>query len=219
MKKALLLMALFAGSLLSANAQDHLSAYVKPGEVKQLAIQLANDLNDYTAFQMTINLPEGMTFAGDPVLSNRKDAHQVHFKKSDDNKTMTVATFSFEEADGVKTGNLAFKNKKGAVLLVDVNVTGTFKETSCDVSGITVSNVEFVKKSDLTGSDLALASQGKLGDVNGDKKLDTVDATLILMKSGSMTFTGTYNEEAQDVDCDGVLNTVDATEVLLETLR
>ena len=42
MKKALLLMALFAGSLLSANAQTAapVTAFVKPGTTQWLAIQL-----------------------------------------------------------------------------------------------------------------------------------------------------------------------------------
>ena len=57
MKKALLLMALFAGSLLSANAQTAtadrtLTAFVKPGETQWLAIQLNNGSDKYVAFQL-----------------------------------------------------------------------------------------------------------------------------------------------------------------------
>lgn len=187
MKKALLLMALFAGSLLGANAQtataDHLTALVKPGTQKQLTIQLKNGI-DYTAFQMKISLPDGMTFAGDPALSNRSDSHQIHFSKSTDNKTMTVAVFSYEETGGTKKGNLAFKENKGPVLLVNVTidpeVLGAFKNESCDVSGITVADVEFVQNSDLKGKALALTSVGKLGDTNGDKKINGTDASKVV---------------------------------------
>jgi len=212
-------MALFAGSLLSANAQDHLSAYVQPGATKQLAIQLANGV-EYTACQMKITLPESLTFAGDATLSNnRSDAHQIQSSTSSDNKTMTVAVFSYEEKDGTKKGNLAFKNAKGAVVLIPVTVTGVFKETSCDVSGITVSDVEFVKKSDLKGTALALTSTGKLGDVDGNGKLNTVDASLILMKLVGNSIPDEYDVEAEDVEPNGTLNTVDSSEILKELVR
>lgn len=217
MKKTLLLLALIAGSLLSANAEDRVSAYVKPGVTKQLAIQLKNDV-DYTAFQMKIALPEGVTFAGDPTLVDaRKNAHQLHFNKADDNKSMTVVVFSYEEGESA-SGNLAFKNNKGAVVLVDVNVDGAFKST--DVSGIAVSNVEVVKNEDLKGYELP-ATVGKLGDIDGNGNINTTDASLILMKLAGKPLPSavTYNEDAEDVDCDGTVKTVDATEVLKETLR
>ncbi len=218
MKKTLLLLALCAGSLLSANAEDRVSALVKPGDVKQLAIQLKNDV-DYTAFQMKIALPEGVTFAGDPVLSDvRKDAHQIHFNKAEDNKSMTVVVFSYDETGEPATGNLAFKNNKGPVVLVDVTVDGAFK--TADVSGITVSDLEFVKKDNLEGTTLP-TTIGKLGDVDGTGVINTTDASLILMKLAGkpMPTTVSYNDDAEDVDCDGTVKTVDATEVLKETLR
>ncbi len=225
MKKTLLLLALFAGSLLSANAEEpteYLSAYVVPGAQKQLAIQLKNDV-DYTACQMTITLPEGMTFAGDAVLSSRSNAHQIKSQPSSDNKSMTVVLFSYGEVDGATTGNLAFKRSEGAVLLADVNidesVLGKLTTGNFDINGITLSNVEFVKNQGLTKNvDLTLGKTGILGDVDGNKMLNTVDASLILSKLVGETFSD-FNNEASDLDCDGNVNTVDASLILEELVR
>lgn len=224
MKKALLLMALFAGSLLSANAQtaDYLTAYVKPGAQKQLAIQLKNNDN-YTAFQMTIKLPTTMSFtADDPVLSDRADAttcHNLYFNKVDD-QTMKVAVFSADNIEGTPTtGNLAFKNaEKNVLLLVNVNATGAF-----DASQITVSDIEFVKLSsnveeNLTGKELAVTAKGLLGDVKKDGELSTLDATYVLRKYAGQTLND-YDSEAEDMNLDGELSTLDATAILKEYAR
>ena len=213
MKKALLLMALFAGSLLSANAQtataDYLTAYVKPGTQKQLVVQLKNT-GDYTAFQLKISLPTGISFAdAAPVLSDRQDAsHQLHFNKVDA-QTMTIAAFSYKEEGTTKTGNQAFKNDKNVLLLVNVNVT----DANYDASKIAISGVEFVNTG-LEGKELALNAKGRLGDVDKNGELNTVDATYILKKYAGQTITIDYDVEAEDVDLDGEMNTVDATTVL-----
>ena len=220
MKKTLLLLALFAGSLLSANADDVLKAFVKPGETKQLAVQLKNDV-DYTAFQMKITLPEGMSFptGAEAVLAKRADAsHQIASKV--DGQSMIVVVYSYDAT--AVDGNKAFKNDKGSALfLVDVNVTGSFKDQACDVSGVKIENIEFVKETNLTKTLFAnVTSASKLGNVNGDGLLDTVDATLVLWKTlNSVPNGNTFDEDAADVNCDGVLDTVDATEILWETLR
>ena len=216
-------MALFAGSLLSANAQsaDNVKAFVKPGAQKQLAIQLKNDV-DYTAFQMTIKLPSTMSFTdAAPVLSDRKDAtHQIKYNKVDA-QTMKVAVFSADNLEGTPTtGNLAFKNDRRVLLLVDVNIlTGDYRKDDFDVSGIELKDVEFVKFSGLSANtDLVVKVSGKLGDVDGDNKINTSDASLVLTKvvSGAPS---NYDEEAEDVDCDGRLNTSDASEILTEVVR
>jgi len=197
----------------SAWADDYLTAYVKPGDTKQLSIKLKN-ATDYTAFQMTIKLPEGLEFAdSDPVLTSRKQtSHQFHFNKVDA-KTMKVVAFSFDES--LNTGNEAFNNDKAEILLLDVNVT----DAAYNANNIELSDIEFVDKNDLSGKTLAVTSKGKLGDVDNNNTINTVDASLILMKLVDKSISGTYNEEAEDVDGNGQLNTVDASEVLKETLR
>lgn len=184
MKKALLLMALFAGSLLSANAADFLTAYVKPGDVGQLAIRLTNPDAQYTAFQVTVNLPEGLSFPTDaaPVLSARKaSTHQVYFNKVDA-KTMKIAVFSAGEGDKPTTGNENFSQAKGELLTINVTpAAGFFTDPSKKVEEGTVKlldNIEFV--SGVTGAVLQVEDKGKSGDANGDNTLDTSDAILVI---------------------------------------
>jgi hypothetical protein len=196
----------------NAMADDYLTAFVKPGETKQLAIKLKN-ATDYTAFQMKIALPAGLKFAGDPQLTDRKDAtHKLEFNKTDDNN-MSVVVYSYDQAQN--KGNEALGNDIADLLLVDVAVD----DANYVAKDIAVNDIVFVKKSDLTGDDLAVTSKGKLGDVDGNNKLNTVDASLILMKLVGKSIDVSYDAEAEDVDGDGKVNTVDATEILVETLR
>ena len=218
-------MALFAGSLLSANAQtasEYLSAYVVPGAQKQLAIQLKNDV-DYTACQMTITLPDGISFANDAALSGRSNAHQIKSQRSSDNKSMTVVLFSYDEAEGVKTGNLPFKKDKGAILLaelnIDENVTGTLSNDAFKniLNGITLSKVEFVKNEALEKNlALTLGKTGIIGDVNGVNYIDAQDASLVLQNAVHKLAdnNANYDIDAADVNSDGSVTAQDASLLL-----
>lgn len=196
----------------SAWADDYLTAFVKPGETKQLAIKLKN-ATDYTAFQMKIALPAGLKFASNPQLTDRKDAtHKLEFNKTDDSN-MTIAVYSYDAAKN--DGNKAFGNDIDDLLLVNVTVA----DENYVAKNIAVSDIVFVKKSDLTGDNLQVTAKGKLGDIDGNNTLNTTDASLILMKLAGKTIDVDYDEEADDVDGDGKVNTVDATSILIETLR
>ena len=205
-------MALFAGSLLSANAQatDNVTAFVKTGAQKQLAIQLKNDV-DYTAFQMTIKLPSTMSFTdAAPMLSARKDAtHQIKFNKVDA-QTMKVVAFSADNLEGTPTtGNLAFKNDRNLLLLVDVEFTGDYKLQTFDVSGITLEDVEFVKQADLQkNADLSVAVSGKLGDANNDNQVNVAD---IVGVANYINYNPASNfiEDAANVNLDVLVNVAD----------
>jgi len=222
MKKALLLMALFAGSLLSANAQDadHLTAFVKLGETsaqKQLSVRLKNAV-EYTAFQMKLTLPTGLKFTGDaPVLSARKDAtHQVFCNKIDD-QNMKVVVFSSDKIGAEETptkGNLAFTDTKGELFLVNVTVT----DEAYVAKDIAVSEVEFVKKADLKGAELAVTAKGKLGDADGNNSLTPYDATCVLLDLVDSAPTG-YVKEAADMDANENITPYDATLILLELVK
>ena len=181
MKKALLLMALFAGSLLSANADDHLTALLKPGNAV-LGIQLKN-ATEYTAFQMDITLPDGMTLdvadgedASSAVTLQRQDANgtqQVHANFQDG--VLKVAAFSYKDDNGTIRGNQSFTGEKGDMLLVKVKVAD-----GCVASDVNISNVEFVKTDGLVAkTDVGLTAKGKLGDADGDNVVDTNDAIAV----------------------------------------
>ena len=205
MKKTLLLLALCAGSLLSANAEDHLTALLKPGDAV-LGIQLKN-ADAYTAFQMDIALPEGMTLSADAdaVTLQRQDteAPQVVESNMVDGKLRVVA-YSYKEEGTTKAGNKSFTDTKGDVLLLKVNVT-----EACVANTIGISNVEFVKTDGLTATELGVTAKGKLGDANNDNKVNLTDAQWMLQHFVGNTPTG-FVEEAADVDYSAIVNLSDA---------
>ena len=185
MRKALLLTALLAGSLLGANAQeataDHLTALLKPGNAV-LGIQLKN-AEAYTAFQMDITLPEGMTLnvaegadASSAVTLQRQDAdgtQQVHANLKDG--VLKVAAFSYKDDNGTLKGNQSFVDNKGDMLLINVTCTGTYKP-----SQVKVENIKYVKTEGLAETELATTAVGKLGDTNGDDAVNGTDVSNVV---------------------------------------
>lgn len=223
MKKALLLMALFAGSLLSANAADVLTAYVKPGDVNQLSIRLTNPDAQYTAFQVTVTLPDGLSFPTDaaPVLSARKaSTHQIYFNKVDA-KTMKIAVFSAGEGDKPTTGNENFTADKGELLTINVTpVAGFYTNNTLKVQeegANLLSDIEFVSSS-LKGAALNVAAVGKMGDTDGNNALTPYDATCVLLDVVENSPAG-YVKEAADMDSNDNITPYDATLILLEIVK
>ncbi len=217
-------MALFAGSLLSANAADVLTAYVKPGDVNQLSIRLTNPDAQYTAFQVTVNLPEGLSFPTDaaPVLSTTRKAgtHQIYFNKVDA-KTMKIAVFSAGEGDKPTTGNENFTADKGELLTINVTpVAGFYTNNTQKVQeegANLLSDIEFVSSS-LKGAALNVAAVGKMGDTDGNNALTPYDATCVLLDVVENSPAG-YVKEAADMDSNDNITPYDATLILLEIVK
>ncbi len=220
MRKALLLTALLAGSLLGANAQeataDHLTALLKPGNAV-LGIQLKN-AEAYTAFQMDITLPEGMTLnvaegadASSAVTLQRQDAdgtQQVHANLKDG--VLKVAAFSYKDDNGTLKGNQSFTGEKGDMLLINVNVA-----EGCVASDVNVSNVEFVKTDGLVAkNDLGVTAKGKLGDINGNNEVTTDDAVMAIRHFLNKTTLTPEQVETGDVTGDLVVTTDDAVNII-----
>lgn len=195
----------------NAMADDYLTAFVKPGETKQLAIKLKN-ATDYTAFQMKIALPAGLKFASDPQLTDRKDAtHKLEFNKTDDSN-MTLVVYSYDSDQN--KGNEALGNDITDLLLVDVAV----EDENYVAKDIALSDVVFVKKTDLTGDNLEVTAKGKLGDANGDNNLTPYDATCILLDIVNSR-PANYEEEAADMDGNDSITPYDATLILRELVK
>lgn len=190
-----------------AMAQDKVTAFIKPGETKQLSIALKNEAS-YTAFQMQIKLPTGLSFTDDAVtLSRKTSSHQVEANKVDDS-TMRVVAYSY---DGT-TGNENFTDNYGDLLLVTVTAADNFV-----AKDIELSDVVFVD-SDLAGQNIETKIVGLLGDVDSNNKLNTADASAILMKLADKV-PAAYDEDAADVDGSGKVNTSDASAILKELAR
>lgn len=161
----------------SANvwADDKVTAIVKPGETQQIAILLKN-ATDYTAFQMTIKLPDGLEFAdASPVLTGRKDAsHKLEFNKADAS-TIKLAAYSYDKDQN--KGNEAISGNEGDLVLINVTANKDYV-----AKNIVLSDVVFVKKSTLeaaSSEELSSIVGGLLGDVNGDNEITAQDAALI----------------------------------------
>lgn len=230
MKKTLLLLALFAGSLLSANADDHLTALVKPGNAV-IGVQLKN-ATDYTAFEMEITLPEGMTVPTQTVngkvdvaanavtiASNRQSETAPHkaFAHLNGNKLKVVAFSASSYESGTPTnpivitdGNKDFREQKGDLILITVNTTN-----SCIASDLAISNAKFVKKvgTEFLEDILVTTTTGKLGDTNNDNDVNLTDAQNMLSFFVGETVES-FNEEAADTDYDGNVNLTDAQNAL-----
>ncbi|MCR4916512.1 MAG: hypothetical protein K6A96_12230 [Prevotella sp.] len=184
MKKALLLMALFAGSLLSANAQTAtadrtLTAFVKPGETQWLAIQLNNGSDKYVAFQLDVKLPTNLTYAGSVQLLRKGETapHEVYSNQLADG-TLKIASFSYKEGT-TKKGNDVFTGEKGDLLLIKVTASGNYV-----AKNVQVGEAKFVKNdANFTEVPLTAYVAGLLGDVNADDIIDAQDASLILQNS------------------------------------
>ena len=204
-KISALCLALVATS--SAMAQDKVTAFIKPGETKVLSVALKNDAS-YTAFQMQIKLPEGLSFTEDAVTLTRKaDSHKVEANKVD-NQTMRLVAYSY---DGT-TGNENLTGNYGDLLLVNVTASENFV-----AKDIELSDVVFVD-SDLAGQTIETKVVGLLGDVDGNNKINTSDASAILMILADKV-PSSYDEDAADMDQSGKVNTSDASAILKELSR
>ena len=189
----------------SAWAEDQVTAFVKPGETKQLAIQLKN-ATDYTAFQMTIKLPTGLEFvsSGAVLTTDRKDAtHQLECNKVDAS-TLKVVSYSYDGKDG----NKSFKGNAGDLLIINVTAADSYVPKQ-----IAFSDVIFVKESGLSGVGFEPHVAGLLGDVNMDTFIDAQDASLVQQNVAKMIANNDPNYEiiVADVNNDGAVDAQDAS--------
>ena len=203
MKKALLLMALFAGSLLSANAQTAapVTAFVKPGTTQWLAIQLNNGSDKYVAFQLDVKLPTNLTYAGSVQLLRKGETapHEVYSNQLADG-TLKIASFSYKEEGTTKKGTDVFKGENGDLLLIKVTASGDYV-----AKNIQVGEAKFVKNdANFTEVPLTAYVAGLLGDVNADNIIDAQDASLILKKSVGKVVDGFEAIVADVNEADGV---------------
>ena len=213
MRKALLLTALLAGSLLGANAQTAtadrtLTAFVKPGTTQWLAIQLNNGSDAYVAFQLDVKLPTNLSYAGEAQLLRKGDTapHEIYSNLLEDG-TLKLASFSYKEVTSgdvtTKYGNNVIPGTSGDLLLLKVTASGDYV-----AKNVQIGEAKFVKNdASFTEVPLTAYVAGLLGDVNGDNVIDAQDASLILQNSvGKIADNATgYEKIVADVNnADGV---------------
>ena len=238
MKKGLLTLALVAGSLLSAQAQSAapVKAIVKPGQTQKLAIQLQNPEGvDYTALEMDITLPEGLTFAGgdDAVVVKRASKgsapHKAFYNEVDGKlKIVVFSAESYEANATITAGNENFDGTSGDLVLINVVPAETLPEdfsykgvqVSVSNSGTAqVGKARFVSKTtENVFEEVTLDAYvaGLLGDVDGSNDITGYDASLILQNAAGIIAADAagYENEAADVDESSNISGYDASLVL-----
>lgn len=189
---------------------------IKAGKTQKVAIALEN-AKAYTAFQMDIKLPTGLTLSN-PKSLRTSDAtfHNIIVGDPVDGVT-TVAALSYkQESDGsVQSGN---GNKNfidgGSEIILYFDVTASTDYV--DGGNIEVKNVKFVTASGETQSLVnATSSNGRiLGDVNGDKAATAQDASLVLQGVAGKIALTTKQKDAGNVNFDDNVTAQDASLIL-----
>lgn len=183
---------------------------VKAGQTGTITIALDN-ATDYTAFQMEIKLPEGLSLYETEgqndameIVSQNETVHHVQYSTPTANGVTTVVAYSFEGS----RGNEAFK-ANGDMLVIKVTAASDY--TPAEVS---ISDPKFVTFSDienLVTTFTVINEQGEevlLGDVNGDGTVNVQDILQIVDKILGVV-NPSFNEVAGDLNADGTINVQD----------
>lgn len=216
-KGLLLSMALLLGAG-SAWADDNVSVVrpltIKAGQTQKVAVALEN-AKAYTAFQMDIKLPTGLTLSN-PKSLRTSDATFHNITAGEVEGVTRVVALSYkEETDGsVQEGN-GNKNfidgNSEIILFFDISAADDY----VDDGNIEVKNVKFVSADGTTQSlaDASSASGLILGDANGDKNVDTKDA-IKLVEQYLGKNPSNFDKKAADITLDGTFDTKDAIQII-----
>ncbi len=132
------------------------------GETRKVSIQLNNEM-DYTAFQMDLTLPAGLT-ASNFALTDRAGSHALDVNTLDNGKTRALCySPAIEVIDG----------HEGALLTFDVTATD-------DIKGfITVDGIELVtagcQTALMNSFTIGVNSATSVNELNGDKTVARLD--------------------------------------------
>lgn len=219
-KLSALCLMLVASANLWATDKLTIKPDIKAGASKgTITISLDNE-TPYTAFQMEITLPAGLTiekqtddYSAMSIVTERNNAHQVLYNQLESG-VIKVAAFSF---DGT-TGNEAFTGKSGDLLVIEVNVASGYQPADVDIK-----EIKFVKLSDnaqenltaVTEFDVVNEQGALLGDVDGNGKVDTNDAILVIKYFLGMDLDGAnFNVDVANVNGDVRIDTNDAVAII-----
>lgn len=135
--------------------------------VQRYAINLQN-VEDYTAFQLDVVLPEGMTIVGSSLSERAGESHKLYSRAQMDGSVRLLAS-------SVKGDT--FSGNEGAVLYIDVQTDANFKGGSVEMLNILFSDVNAQTRAfaignggEATGIDIMAAMQSlkqKVYDLGG----------------------------------------------------
>lgn len=128
----------------SMNAEgESIAMNVSPMEQgkQRIAVSLAN-VSDYTAFQMDMVLPEGMTFVGASLSNRAGESHKLYSRAQLDGSIRVLASSIKGET---------FSGNEGAVLYIDVEGAGNVELVNILFSDVNAQTHLFTIGGDATG--------------------------------------------------------------------
>ena len=99
--------------------------------VQRFAVNLQNN-EDYTAFQLDMVLPEGMTIVGTSLSERAGESHKLYSRAQQDGSVRLLASSITGES---------FSGNEGAVLYIDVKTNANFKGGNVELMNILFSDV------------------------------------------------------------------------------
>lgn len=216
-KGLLLSMALLLGAG-SAWADDNVSVVrpltIKAGQTQKVAVALEN-AKAYTAFQMDIKLPTGLTLSN-PKSLRTSDAtfHNITAGEVDGVTRVVALSYKAESDGSVQEGN-GNKNfidgNSEIILFFDITAADDY----VDDGNIEVKNVKFVSADGTTQAIADASSESGLilGDANNDKNVDTKDA-IKLVEEYLGKNPSPFDKKAADITLDGTFDTKDAIQII-----
>lgn len=199
-KLSALCLVLVAASSAWADNNLTIKPNIEAGKTGTIAISLNNE-TPYTAFQMEITLPKGLTIAKTgamDIAADRKNLHQVPYNLDEETGVVRVAAYSFDGSDG----NKVFNEKSGDLLNITLKATSEYKGGNIEVSGITF--VDGNLKGVTEGFKVANA------DISQDGIVDTQD---ILQVVDKILDNEPYTAYA-DLSGDGTIDTQDILQIV-----
>jgi len=205
-KISALCLMLVASTNLWADNKLTIKPDVKAGQTGTITIALDN-ATDYTAFQMDIKLPVGLSIESTgamEIVSAVNADHNVAYNTVDG--VTKVAAYSF---DGASSGNNAFK-ASGDLLIITVTAAADYAPADVEVSGII-----FVTQSDLAAvTDFVVETEaGLMGDVNNNGRIDIADAVCVINKVVAKS-NAVFIENRADMNGNGRVDIGDAVSIV-----
>ena len=178
---------------------------VTPGQTKQVGIQL-NNSETYTAFQLDIKLPQGISIVQQQdtegfKLSSRATANHTLSAETFSDGTIRVLVYS--------ASNQAFSGSSGDLLFMTVAVDENFTgPKNIEITNIrfTTTGIQEILFPDITAPCDILTTI--IGDVNSDGTVDISDYIGVANHILGNTPEG-FNMEAADVNNDGSIDISD----------
>ena len=215
MKKLLIAFIATLSSVLSASADNIVvqNVTLKQGGTATIDIELVNPDKEYTAFQLDLMLPVGVTAATDGqgdyiIVAGSRLSSDHSLAPSPIKGGIRVVCVSQLSA--------AISGTRGSLFTIEVKASATIKAKDYPA---TVTGVVFTTTTDrdieMDDADftISIESNVKPGDVNNDGSVTPADAIMILYHYFGVKQT-IFNESAADVNGDQNITPADAIEAL-----